>query len=71
MLERLKEETDEAPRCDFCGCRIEKGENYILAENECICEKCAENLELWQVLEMLDFARIIDLFREQGKAKRA
>ena len=71
MLERLKEETDEAVRCSICGNLIDKGENYVDIEGECICANCAENLELWQVLEMLDFSKIIDLFEEKGKTKRA
>lgn len=70
MFERLNEENDRRVCCCLCGRLIPEGEKYILAEHEAICGECADRLEVWQVLEMLELNSIVELFDEKGKARR-
>ena len=35
-------------------------------ERDCICRECAEKLELWQVMELLEVGRVMELFEERG-----
>ena len=71
MNERLREESAGEMRCAQCGKKLTPGERYIKLEDELICASCADNLEIWQILEMLEYSGVIDIFGEKGKTETA
>ena len=66
MSKRLRTEGAGALLCTSCGRKLERGEQYISADRDCICRNCAEKLELWQVMELLEVGRVMELFEERG-----
>ena len=69
MNVRLREEAAGEMRCAQCGRKLTAEERYIKLEDELICASCADGLELWQILEMLDYRGVIDIFAEKGKTE--
>ena len=43
----------EGARCDRCGKKIRKNEEFVYIKGELLCEKCARAKRDWDFLEMM------------------
>lgn len=48
-------------RCLDCGARVECGEAYIQSENGNLCAACADEMEIFDILSLLELDSVIEL----------
>ena len=57
---------DKSDECRSCGSAVRCGEEYVEDGGEIVCENCANEMELDEILRICEVSSVTELLREMG-----
>jgi len=57
-------------RCKNCGVKIDEGEPYVQSDGGNICASCADEMDIFEILSLLEFDSVIELIEAASNKVR-